>query len=78
MSDLWRDLLRRISPDEGFEALLRLVWATFQTPLCERNAAENAAVLRHIALGLLQNDTSTKLGIKKQTPQGRLGRELPR
>ena len=34
--------------------------------LRERNAAENAAVLRHIALGLLKNDTSTKLGIKNK------------
>lgn len=34
--------------------------------LRERNAAENAVVLRHIALGLLKNDTSTKLGIKNK------------
>ena len=32
----------------------------------ERNAAENFAVLRHIALGLLKNDTRTKLGIKNK------------
>ena len=31
--------------------------------LRERNAAHNAAVLRHIALGFLKNDTRTKLGI---------------
>jgi hypothetical protein len=34
--------------------------------LRERNAAENAAVLRHIAPGLLKNDTSTTLGIKSK------------
>ena len=34
--------------------------------LRERNAAQNAAVLRHIALGLLKNETSTKLGIKNK------------
>ena len=34
--------------------------------LRDRNAAENAAVLRHIALGLLQNGKSTKLGTKNK------------
>jgi predicted transposase YbfD/YdcC len=30
----------------------------------DRNAAENFAMLRHFALGLLQNDKTTKVGIK--------------
>jgi len=37
-----------------------------ESRLRERNAAENFAVLRHIALGLLKNDTRTKLGIKNK------------
>jgi predicted transposase YbfD/YdcC len=37
-----------------------------ESRLRERNAAENAAVLRHIALGLLKNEKSTKLGIKNK------------
>ncbi len=37
-----------------------------ESRLRERHAAENFAVLRHIALGLLKNDTRTKLGIKNK------------
>ena len=37
-----------------------------ESRLRERNLAENAAVLRHIALGLLKADKKTKLGIKNK------------
>jgi predicted transposase YbfD/YdcC len=37
-----------------------------ESRLRERSAAENFAVLRHIALGLLKNDTRTKLGVKNK------------
>jgi predicted transposase YbfD/YdcC len=37
-----------------------------ESRLRERNPTQNAAVLRHIALGLLKNDKSTKLGIKNK------------
>ena len=37
-----------------------------ESRLRERHAAENFAVLRHIALGLLKKDTRTKLGTKNR------------
>ena len=44
-----------------------------ESRLRERNAAENFAVLRHIALGLLKNDTRTKLDIKNKRLKGGWG-----
>lgn len=35
------------------------------------DVAENFAVLRHIALGLLKNDSRTKLGVKNNLASGR-------
>ncbi|MFN8469930.1 MAG: ISAs1 family transposase [Caldilineaceae bacterium] len=42
------------------------------------NSVENFAIPRGIALSLLKQDTSSKLGVKKQTAQGFLGSRLPR
>jgi hypothetical protein len=52
--------------ENGLHWSLDIAFREDESRLRERNAAENFAVLRHIALGLLKNDTTTKLGINNK------------
>ena len=53
---------------------------TFREDECrirQGHADANFSILRRTALGLLKQESTTKVGIKKQTTDRRLGRKLP-